>query len=199
MNKKNQPTGIWASLDLMKLTLATTEKCFQDNRVIKGKGEINYTQFMQWMTGQSILGADELEAMEASNKPTKKSDFANRTFKNTQDFVQKFIQEEEFVDLVKEIQEDSLLSNVRLFVIMDEFLQYKKSNNINAEQFKKSVKKIISSEIKLQRKSEVTANEKIKIDSISKKLLKIFDCNKNGKLEYQEAVSAFSILCRGSV
>jgi hypothetical protein len=42
--------------------------------------------------------------MEASSKPTKKSDFASRSFKNTQDFVQKFMQEEEFVDLVKEIQ-----------------------------------------------------------------------------------------------
>lgn len=106
---------------MRKLVLATTEKCFSDNRVIKGKGEINYTQFMQWMTGQSLLDADEIEAMNASNKPTKKSDFANRTFKNTQEFCQKFIQEEEFVDVVKEIQADSMLTNVRLFVIMEEF------------------------------------------------------------------------------
>jgi hypothetical protein len=88
---------------------------------------------------------------------------------------------------------------VRLFVVIDEFSQYKKANNINAEQFKKSMKKVICSEIKLQRKTDVSDNEKIKIDSISKRLLKIFDCNKNGKLEYQEAVSAFCILCRGSV
>ena len=62
--------------------------------------------------------------MQASNKPTKKSDFASRQFKNTQDFVQQFMQEEEFVDIVKEIQQDSLLNNVRLFVIMEEFKQY---------------------------------------------------------------------------
>ena len=85
------------------MTLATTEKCFLDNKVVKGKGEINYTQFMQWMTGQSLLDEDELEAMQASNKPTKKSDFASRQFKNTQDFVTQFMQEEEFVDIVKEI------------------------------------------------------------------------------------------------
>ena len=83
MNNDNGATGIWATLEINKLTLATTEKCFHDNRVVKGKGEINYTQFMQWMTGQSLLDPDELMAMEASSKPTKKSDFASRTFKST--------------------------------------------------------------------------------------------------------------------
>ena len=38
-----------------------------------------------------------------------------------------------------------------------------------------------------------------KIDAICKKLIKIFDTNKNGKLEYMEAVSAFCALCKGSV
>jgi len=31
---------------MKKLTLATTERCFQDNRLVKGKGEVNYTQFI---------------------------------------------------------------------------------------------------------------------------------------------------------
>jgi len=87
IKNKNSPEGIWTSIDVNKLTLATTEKCFLDNRVVKGKGEINYTQFMSWMTGQSLLGADEMAAMESVSKPTKKSDFASRQFKNTQDFV----------------------------------------------------------------------------------------------------------------
>ena len=29
--------------------------------------------------------------------------------------------------------------------------------------------------------------------------MKVFDTNKNGKLEFQEAVAAFCILCKGSV
>lgn len=58
INSKNSPTGIWADINIAKLTLATTQKCFDDNFVVKGKGEINYTQFMQWMTGQSILAPD---------------------------------------------------------------------------------------------------------------------------------------------
>jgi len=84
--------SVWDEVDYHKLTLATTEKCFADNHAVKGKGEINYTQFMQWMTGQSLLDADELEAMESSSKPIKKSDFANRQFKNTKDFCQQFMQ-----------------------------------------------------------------------------------------------------------
>ena len=55
------------------------------------------------MTGQSLLDDDEIEAMEASNKPIKKSDFAQRQFRNTKEFCQQFMQEEEFVDVVKEI------------------------------------------------------------------------------------------------
>lgn len=38
-------------MDYKKLILATAEKCFADCKVVKGKGEINYTQFMQWITG----------------------------------------------------------------------------------------------------------------------------------------------------
>ena len=29
--------------------------------------------------------------------------------------------------------------------------------------------------------------------------MKVFDTNKNGKLEFQEAVAAFCVLCKGSV
>ncbi len=37
------------------------------------------------------------------------------------------------------------------------------------------------------------------MNSLSTKLVKIFDANRNGKLSYQEAISAFCILCRGSM
>ena len=42
---------VWNKIDIKKLTLAATEKCFQDMKLVKGKGEVNYTQFMSWMTG----------------------------------------------------------------------------------------------------------------------------------------------------
>ena len=82
---------------------------------------------------------------------------------------------------------------------MDEFQQYKRKNNINPEEFKKSLKKVISEEMTRANGTAPTENEKIKMDQIAKKLIKVFDTNKNVKLEYQEAVSAFCVLCKGSV
>ena len=38
------------------------------------------------MTGQGLLDEDEMEAIEASNKPIKKSDFATRQFTTTKEF-----------------------------------------------------------------------------------------------------------------
>jgi hypothetical protein len=41
--EKGDPNTIWDSMDFEKLTFATTEKCFSDNKVMKAGGEINYT------------------------------------------------------------------------------------------------------------------------------------------------------------
>lgn len=82
---------------------------------------------------------------------------------------------------------------------MEEFKQYKKTNTITPEQFKKSLKKVICAELHKAHGEEPCPNDKIKMDAIAKKLVKVFDTNKNGKLEYQEAVSAFCTLCRGSI
>jgi hypothetical protein len=48
--------------------------------------------------------------MEASAKPIRKSDFASRTFHSTTEFVKNFLHEQEFIDVIKEIQEESLLN-----------------------------------------------------------------------------------------
>ena len=56
------------------------------------------------------------------------------------------MQEHEFVDIMLELQQESLLADVRLFVVMIEFKQYRRSNNITSDQFKKSLKKIIADE-----------------------------------------------------
>jgi hypothetical protein len=184
---------------MQKLTLSTTEKCFEDNKLVKGKGEVNYTQFLQWMTGQNLMDAEQLEVMEQYSKPTKKSDFSQRQFKNTQDYVKEFLHEQDFVDIIIEMQQESLLKDVRLFVVIIEFKQYRKANNITAEQFKTSFRKVIEGEKQKLENRQLSENEKIKIDQISKKLMKVFDTNKNGKLEFHEAISAFCILCKGSI
>lgn len=50
-----------------------------------------------------MLDPEEMEAMEEASKTVKKSNFAKRAFHNTQDYVRGFLQEEEFIDVVKEI------------------------------------------------------------------------------------------------
>lgn len=103
------------------------------------------------------------------------------------------------MDIILEMQQDSLLKEVRLFVIMIEFKQYRKSNNITADQFKTSFKKVVAGEKQKLTGQALSENEKIKVDQIAKKLMKVFDTNKNGKLEFQEAIAAFCVLCKGSV
>ena len=92
-----------------------------------------------------------------------------------------------------------MMCHVRLFVVMEEFQQYRKGNQITNQQFKASLKKVLESETIKKEGRNLSANEKIKIDQISNKLVKVFDTNKNGKLEYQEAISAFCTFCKGSV
>ena len=61
------------------------------------------------------------------------------------------------------------------------------------------MKRAVFSEIAKQRGKLATTNDEMKIDVISKKLIRIFDTNKNGRLEYQEAISAFCVFCKGSI
>ena len=102
------------------------------------------------------------------------------------------IDAQEFVDVVKEIQEDSMLSSVRLVAAMEEFKQYKRTGIITLEQFRSSFKKLIETQY-------TSENQKLKIDKVCKRLVKIFDTNKNGRLEYQEVVCALCVFCKGSV
>ena len=53
---------------------------------------------------------------------------------------------------------------MRLFVVMIEFKQYKKSNNITADQFKTSLKKVIAGERQKLTNKQLSENEKIRID-----------------------------------
>lgn len=100
------------------------------------------------------------------------------------------MQEEEFVDIIKEIREDANLTKIRLFNIMIEFDKYRRTNSISGDQFKNSLKTLFANNLN----RELDDNEHIKINELTKKIIKVFDTNKNGKLEFTEAVSAFCIL-----
>ena len=65
---------------------------------------------------------------------------------------------------MKDLSAQSMLKDVRLFVIMIEFNQYRKTNNINSDQFRKSLKKVIGEEKKKASGRSLTQNDSIKID-----------------------------------
>jgi hypothetical protein len=64
---------------------------------------------------------------------------------------------------------------------------------------KNSFQKVVKEETLKNTSKNLSDNDIIKIDLICKKLIKLFDANKNGKLEFTELVSAFCILCKGSI
>ena len=91
-----------------------------------------------------------------------------------------------------------MLDKVRLFAVMIEFKKYRRSNAISVDQLKKSMHNVIADEA-AKNGRELTDNDEIRIEQLAKKVIKVFDTNKNGKLEFQEAVSAFCALCKGSI
>ena len=81
---------------------------------------------------------------------------------------------------------------------MIEFRQYRRTNSISVDQLKKSMRNVIAEET-VKGGAELSENDEIRIEQLAKKVIKVFDTNKNGKLEFQEAVSAFCALCKGSI
>ena len=75
--------------------------------------EINYQQFVQWVTGQNMYTDEELEALQRTQPPSK-SAFAQKKFNSAKDWAKRFLQEEEFVDHLMKIREDAQLKNVSL-------------------------------------------------------------------------------------
>ena len=83
-------------MDYAQLSIATAKKTFHDLKVPQ-TGEINYQQFVQWMTGQNLYDEEELEALERTAPPSK-SKFSQKKFDNAQEWCKRFIQEEEYIE-----------------------------------------------------------------------------------------------------
>ena len=52
--------------------------------------ELNYQQFVQWVTGVNLYDAEELEALEKTAPPSK-SVFTKKKIENTQEWAKKFM------------------------------------------------------------------------------------------------------------
>ena len=68
---------------------------------------------MQWTTGQNMYSADELEALQRTQPPSK-SKFAQKKFATANEWVKRFLQEEEFVDHLMKMRDDCNLQKVSL-------------------------------------------------------------------------------------
>ena len=84
-----EPDGIFSKVDYQQLSIATAKKAFSDLRVPM-TGEINYQQFVQWITGESLYDEEELEALERTAPPSK-SKFSQKKFANAQEWCKRFI------------------------------------------------------------------------------------------------------------
>lgn len=89
-----------------------------------------------------------------------------------------------------------MLEKVTISKAMKEFEQYRKGNSISTDQFKTSMKTLI---LMASSDAEISENDLLRINTTTKRLIKLFDTNKNGKLEFTEAVSALCVLCGGAV
>ena len=99
-------------LDFPSIAVETAKKAFADLQVPM-TNEINYQQFVQWVTGQNMYTDEELEALQRTQPPSK-SAFAQKKFNSAKDWAKRFLQEEEFVDHLMKIREDAQLKNVSL-------------------------------------------------------------------------------------
>jgi len=103
---------LFPSLDFASIAVETTKKAFSDLQV-PITGELNYQQFVQWVTGMNLYSDEELAALQKTQPPTK-SNFAKKQFNDANEWAKRFLQEEEFVDHLMKMREDCQLQNVSL-------------------------------------------------------------------------------------
>ena len=53
-------------------------------------GEINYQQFVQWVTGENLYTEEELEALQRTQPPSK-SKFAQKKFDSAKEWAKRFL------------------------------------------------------------------------------------------------------------
>ena len=103
---------LFPELDYPEIAIETAKKAFSD-LCVPMTGEINYQQFVQWVTGENLYTEEELELLQ-NTQPPSKSKFAQKKFATSQEWVKRFLQEEEFVETLMKMKEDCNLTNVSL-------------------------------------------------------------------------------------
>jgi len=105
-------------------------------------GEINYQQFVQWITGENLYDDEELEALERTAPPSK-SKFAQKKFDNAQEWCKRFIQAEEYIDNLQQMRKEGNLESVSLVAAKMRFDQYRDAGVIDKQSFMKEMRALI--------------------------------------------------------
>ena len=156
-------------------------------------GEINYQQFVQWITGENLYSEEELAALQATQPPSK-SKFAQKKFDNAKEWAKRFLQEEEFVDHLMTMREDCALKQVSLVRAQMQFSQYKEDGIIDKPSFMREMRELIEA-----CNRDMTNNQRMKMDAMLISLYTLFDIDKNGILKSDEVAAALVVLCKGSM
>ena len=106
-------------------------------------GEINYQQFVQWITGENLYSAEERAALQATQPPSK-SKFAPKKFDNAKEWAKRFLQEEEFVDHLMKMREECGLQQVSLGRAEMQFSKYKEDGILDKPSFMREMKELIT-------------------------------------------------------
>ena len=172
--------------------MATAEKAFADLMVPKS-AEINYQQFVQWVTGENLYDEDELEALSRTAPPSK-SKFASKKFANANEWCKRFMQEEEFVELLMKLRDEGGLKNVSLVRAKMLFSEFKEDGHVDQKSFMAKMKSLIT-----EANPGMSDNQKMKMDITLRKLYAAFDIDKNNVLDVNEIAACLVVLCKGTL
>ena len=140
-----------------------------------------------------MYSEDELEALQRT-QPVSKSKFAQKKFANSNEWVKRFLQEEEFVENLQKMREDCNLKNVSLVLAKIQFAKYKEDGILDKPTFMKEMKELIT-----KCSPTMSDNQRMKMDGMLISLYSLMDLDKNGILKIEEVSAALCILCRGPI
>ena len=166
-----------SQIDFERLPIDTAEKCFKDLMMPKS-AEINYQMFLQWITGENLYDDDELEALNRTAPPTKSS-FLKKKFEDASEWCKRFMQEQEFIDRIKEMREKAMISSVTLSSAEEKFGKYADVGLIDKNSFFKEMRQIIK-----EANPDMNATQQGLLESTLHQLYSFFDVDKNGILDY---------------
>ena len=120
-----------------------------------------------------------------------------KKFDNAQDWCKRFLQEEEFVDLILKLRKEGGLEQVSLVWAKIAFEKYRELGVIDRDSFLYEMRTLVLASN--HNNAGKTTNQVMQMDSALMLLYRFFDIDKNGILDVSEVAASLVILCKGSM